>query len=192
MSGKRRDANTIAVTERRAKVLAFRRAGASHRAIAVELGVDHSTIVRDVHAIFRQLAEEQHASAEEYRAMELERLDTLSLEASRILQAVHPLISGGKVLTRFTNDGKAVGLTDDGPKLQAIDRLLRISESRRKLLGLDAPAQVQIGGSLQSPLYLELRAVVLGMLPVEQRLLLADELDKVIDASTVDRPSDES
>jgi hypothetical protein len=148
MPGKRRDSHTIAVAERRAKVLAFRRAGASHRAIAVELGVDHSTISRDVKAIFQELAEEQHASAEEYRAMELERLDTLSLEASRILQAEHPLISGGKVLTRFTSDGKAFGLTDPGPKLQAIDRLLRISESRRKLLGLDAQPDAVMPGDM--------------------------------------------
>jgi hypothetical protein len=37
---------------------------------------------------------------------------------------------------------------DDGPVLSAIDRLVRISESRRKLLGLDQPAKMNVSGGL--------------------------------------------
>jgi len=191
MPGKRKDRHTIAVAERRAKVLSFRKAGASHRVIAGELGVDHSTIVRDVQAIFAELAAEQRASAEELRTMELARLDEWQLEASRILRATHPLVSGGKVLSGFTTDGKAFGLTDDGPKLQAIDRLLRISESRRKLLGLDAPPKVPLNpdGTPYAAAYTELRAVVLNLLAPypEIRLLLAEALDpEVTDDSAAD------
>src|SRR6266511_4058422 len=51
-----------------------------------------------------------------------------------------------RVLSHFTVDGKAIGLTDDGPKLQAVDRLLRISESRRRLLGLGAPQAIDVQG----------------------------------------------
>jgi hypothetical protein len=40
-------------------------------------------------------------------------------------------------------------LADDAPVLNAVDRLVKISESRRKLLGLDAPAKVQSEGTVR-------------------------------------------
>jgi hypothetical protein len=39
-------------------------------------------------------------------------------------------------------------MQDDGPVLSAIDRIVRISESRRKLLGLDQPAKTQVSGGV--------------------------------------------
>lgn len=136
-SGKKTDQQRIAAAERRVKALDYRKAGASYRAIARELGVSEAQAHNDVQRSLADLAAQQQASAEELRALELARLDDLALAATRILQASHPLISGGKVLSGFTTDGKAIGLTDDGPRLQAIDRLLRISERRARLLGLD-------------------------------------------------------
>ena len=35
-------------------------------------------------------------------------------------------------------------LLDDGPVLQAVDRLLKIADRRAKLLGLDAPKRVEV------------------------------------------------
>jgi hypothetical protein len=40
-------------------------------------------------------------------------------------------------------------LADDGPVLQAIDRLIRISERRAKLRGLDAPVTGQAGATVR-------------------------------------------
>jgi len=125
------------MADRQVRALRLRIAGASFRAIAREMGISVSMAHGDVMDALAELAEQQQANAEQLRALELARLDDLALAAARILQASHPLVSGGKVLSGFTPDGKAIGLTDDGPKLAAIDRLLRISESRRKLLGLD-------------------------------------------------------
>jgi hypothetical protein len=139
--------------ERRVQALELRKAGASYRAIAAQLNISEKTAHQDVQRALRALAEIEHASAEEYRTMELLRLDALTLEASRILRATHPLISGGKVLSGFTVDGKAIGLTDDGPKLQAIDRLLRIAERRARLLGLD----MQLDADLPADLAIILR-----------------------------------
>lgn len=130
------------IAQRRLRALELRAAGASYRAIGAQLRVSGKTAYEDVQAVLAELSAQTFASADEYRTMELERLDALTMEATRILRSPHPLISGGKVLSGFTDEGKPIGLTDDGPKLQAIDRLLRISESRRKLLGLDAQSPI--------------------------------------------------
>lgn len=130
-----------AAKERQVKSFELRKGGASFRAIGRALDVSEAQAHRDVHAVLKRLAAQELASAEEYRTMELERLDLLQAEATRILKSQHPFVSGGKVLTGFTQDGKPIGITDDGPKLQAIEKLIRISESRRKLLGLDAPIE---------------------------------------------------
>src|SRR4029078_1889290 len=118
----------------------------------------------------------------EYRAMELARLDTLALAAANVLSATHPYVSGGKVLK---------DVTDDGPRLAAIDRLLRISESRRKLLGLDAPAKTALTNPDGTPAaYAELRAVVLQLLATypDLRPALSDQLANVDEVPDGNQP----
>jgi hypothetical protein len=124
--------------ERHVRAFELRKQGFTYREIGAALGVSGKTAHEDVQRVLAELAETRLASAAEYVDMELERLDTLTEEATRILLATHPLISGGDVLSGFTPDGVAIGLTDAGPKLAAIRELRAISESRRKLLGLDA------------------------------------------------------
>jgi len=159
--------------DRRVKALDLRKSGAPYRAIAAQLNISEKTAHQDVQRALRTLAELELASADELRTMELLRLDKLTLEAARILSATHPYVAGGRVLH---------GLTDDGPKLQAIDRLLRISESRRKLLGLDAPQAIDVQGGMGQQ---QIIGVVLHLLEPypELKLLLAEQLDQVIDAS---------
>lgn len=175
--------------ERRQQALELRKAGHSYRAIGAELGMSEAQAHRDVKAALTRLAQMELASADELRTMELTRLDTLAVEAMRVLLATHPLISGGKVLSGFTEEGTAIGLTDDGPKLAAIERLIRISESRRKLLGLDAPAKTALMNPDGSPLaahYIELRTVLLQVVPPEHRPALAAALELLND----DQPAD--
>lgn len=185
-NGKKTDQTRLEAAERHVRAFELRKAGASYRAIGADLGVSGKTAHEDVRRVLAELAEATNDSAEEYRTMELERLDHLTLAAARVLQTTHPLVSGGKILSGFTTDGKAIGLTDDGPRLQAIDRLLRISESRRKLLGLDAPAKTAITNPDGTPAaYAEMRAVVLNLLAPypELRLALAAQLaEETIDS----------
>ncbi len=175
-----------AAADRRVRALELRKAGASYRAIGRELDISEAQAHRDVKAALAKLAELEQASAEEYRTMELLRLDGLALAASRILTSPHPLVSGGKVLSGFTGKGMAIGLTDDGPKLAAIDRLLRISESRRKLLGLDAPAKVAPVNPDGTPYETQQQVIgiVMGLLAPypDLRLLLAAQLTEEVDA----------
>jgi hypothetical protein len=62
-----------------------------------------------------------------------------------VLGRTHYYVQGGKVVIY---DGAP--LRDDGPTLAAIGQLVRLGESRRRLLGLDAPAKVDMKLSLQA------------------------------------------
>ncbi len=71
------------------------------------------------------------------------------------------------------------------------DRLLRISESRRKLLGLDAAPKVPLNPDGSPGAYAELRTIVLNLLAPypDLRLALAEQLsqaDEVIDGDQLE------
>lgn len=183
-NGKATDQTEINAAERRQRALELRKEAKSYRTIAAALGISVSTAHDDVQAALAELAAIELESAAELRTMELERLDLLAIEALRIMQATHPLVSGGKVFD---------GYADDGPKLGAIDRLLRISESRRKLLGLDAPAKTALTNPDGTPAaYAELRTVVLNLLAPypDLRLALADQLAQIEEAPDDDQRSE--
>jgi DNA-binding transcriptional MerR regulator len=110
--GKKAEARAINIIERRDQALQLRRAGLSIRAIALRLDVDPSTIHDDLKLMLAEALKENTNNAEQLRTLELERLDGMLLSIQ----------------------GQA--LKGD---LKAIDRALRISEQRSKLLGLYAP-----------------------------------------------------
>lgn len=107
-----------------------------YREIGEQLGVTTSAAHRMVE---RALAAIPTEHAEAVRANELRKLDALERAALTVLEARHVTVSNGKLIY----DGDEP-LLDDAPVLNAIDRLLRVSESRRKLLGLDAPNRVEV------------------------------------------------
>ena len=88
--------------------------------------------------------------------MEMERLDAMQLEALDVLRSEHVLVSAGAIVRTLVRDEKTglpvidpltnmpvtVPIRDDGPRLAAIDRLLKIQERRAKLMGLDKPTKV--------------------------------------------------
>lgn len=92
-------------------------------------------------AIERALVAAITEPAEELRRLELMKLDQLAVAAWAVLEARHYLVSQGRLIR--IEDG-ASPLEDDGPVLNAIDRLLKISERRSKLLGLDAPIRAEV------------------------------------------------
>jgi hypothetical protein len=104
-----------AIAERQARAMDLRKRGKSFRYIGRELGVNEATACRDVHAVVEALNEMALDDADTYRRMELERLDAL-------LDAITPKVQRGDAF--------------------AIDTARKLSESRRKLLGLDAPTKV--------------------------------------------------
>lgn len=108
----------VEIAERRKRVLDLRLAGVTYRAIAKAEGVSHATIVSDVQAA---LADIPRHSADELRQVETERLDQLQ---------------------------RAVWGDALKGHLGAVDKALRIVDRRARLLGLDAPQQVQISGDV--------------------------------------------
>ncbi|WP_413102228.1 helix-turn-helix domain-containing protein [Streptomyces sp. Inha503] len=126
---------------RDAEAARLRARGMTYRTIAAELGMD----VHSVHdAVKRALKEIVQEPAEDVRRMELERLDFLYEKAIEVLEREHVTVSQGKII--YQGDAP---LLDDGPVLQAIDRLLRIQERRAKLLGLDAATKTQVSGGVR-------------------------------------------
>lgn len=107
----------------------------SYTQIAAELGI---SVSRAYDGVKRGIAAIVREPAEDALALELEKLDALERQYLDILQDVHPVLY----------QGQDTGFQDNGPKMQALAGLLRTSESRRKLLGLDQPARVAVSGGI--------------------------------------------
>lgn len=123
--------------QRDAEAAELRGQGLSYRAIADAQGCSVSVAYERVHRAFRETLTEP---AEQARAVELARLENAHDAALAVLLREHVLISNGKVVF----DDAGAPIVDDGPTLQAIDRIRALSESRRKLLGLDAPQRHEL------------------------------------------------
>ena len=125
-----------ATAARRAQVVRMRVAGVPVSVIARELGVSESIVYNDVHRSMRARTAELDEAAAELRALEVEKLDTME---RRTWGAVHRehlhIAASGKVALHPETEEP---LPDDGATLAAIDRLVKISERRCRMLGLDA------------------------------------------------------
>lgn len=124
---------------RDAEAARLRSRGLTYRQIADELGMAGPGKAHE--AVKRVLTETVGEAAEDLRMVELERLDQMYQAALKVLETEHYAVSHGKVI--YLEEG-GPPLTDDGPVLQAIDRLLKVQERRAKLLGLDAPAKTNV------------------------------------------------
>lgn len=124
----------IDYAHRRIEALNLRRTGMGYRDIAKNLGVSPKRAYEIVSQAFEELKNDQHHTAEEVRAIELERLD-------KMLESIWPKVEKGDVA--------------------ALDRAVKIQERRAKLLGLDAPQGWDLtnsDGTLQQPTRVEVVA----------------------------------
>lgn len=137
-------ARSIAQIERDAQFLELRRRGLSYRQIAAQMLVSSQKTAYE--AVQRALKDAIQEPADEVRQIELDRLDELMRHALRVLATPHYVVSQikGEVITFLDVNGTDKPVVDDAPILAAIDRLLKISERRAKLLGLDAPTRTRI------------------------------------------------
>lgn len=144
---------SVQTKELQVKILERMRDGGNLHAIAKELGYS-AEYVRKLYA--KALKSIIQAPTEDARKMELERLDFTMTCVMRVLQRTHWLVSSGTVVKDIVTDehgnpvldeeGKptVIRLEDTAPVLQAVDRLIKISERRAKLLGLDLPAKIAL------------------------------------------------
>lgn len=140
--GRGRYARGLDTAERDAQAARLRTRGYTYRAIATELGIDVHTAHDAVQRVLQATVEEPAA---DLRRVELERLDMLVRKATDVLDAFHHVVSNRGDVVEYNGQP----LEDDGPVLAAINTLIRVSESRRKLLGLDAETKVNISGGVR-------------------------------------------
>lgn len=134
----------FAEEERRCWQLRLR--GLTLRAIAAETGLSKSTVENRLRNAFQEYREDVAAMRDQYVQMELERLDAVQQAVVAVLEAPHFMVSDGRVVRV---DGEP--LPDHGPVLAAVREFRMLSESRRRLLGLDAPTkQVHTGGDVDA------------------------------------------
>lgn len=118
--------NPATVAEQMEQCFDLKRRGLSVRAIAAATGLSKSTVQLRITTACKELVAPR---VEEVRALEMERLDVSleRIELAIMRQGEHPDI-------------------DELCKLELTK--LRISESRRRLMGADAPAAVEVRGDL--------------------------------------------
>jgi hypothetical protein len=139
-------ARSIAAREKDAQALELRRRGLTYRQIAERMKWANQKSAWEAvqHALKDAIAE----PAAEVKRIELDRLDEYMRHALRVLAAPHYAISqkGEVVFLLDAASGAQKPVMDDAPVLAAIDRLLKISERRARLLGLDAPRRIEVRG----------------------------------------------
>lgn len=121
----------------------LRAAGYSYRQIAEQL--DYADKGQAYRGVQRCVSEVVKDKAEQLIAVESARLDDLAAATLEVLERDHYAHSNGKLVI----DPNGNPVLDDGPKLAAISEMRRISESYRKLHGLDQPAKVSVDGGVR-------------------------------------------
>jgi predicted transcriptional regulator len=124
--------DAINAAVRAGEALRLRCKGKTYNQIAKVLGVSSGSVYNYISTALRELREQTAETAEELRELELSKYDAWQQAAEQVLEQ-----------------------GDETAQLHAIDRLLRVSERRSKLLGLDAPAKQEISGSLGLPMELQ-------------------------------------
>lgn len=99
----------------------------SLRAIGEALGCDHKTAQRRIDAALDELRQSTQNAAARLVELELVRMD-------RMLEKLEAGLN--------TDDHETVA--------RSVRELLRVSQSRRRLLGLDQPAKVEVAGRIDS------------------------------------------
>jgi len=113
--------------------------GWSLEEIAEHLGLNGDP-VRAGAAIRRGLANTVRVARDEQRLLELQSLDELERACWIELRARHILVSNGRIV----RDDYEIPLEDDRFVLECIDRILKIKDTRSKLLGLNAPTRSEV------------------------------------------------
>jgi hypothetical protein len=131
------------IAQRRTQAAQMRLEGKSWAHIAEALGYSTpAAACQDLGRAIEQHLRDQAEAVETLRQLELARLDALQATAWDVMTRKHITVSHGKIV----QDETGQALEDDGPTLQAIDRVVRIMERRARLEGLDSPVKLNTTG----------------------------------------------
>jgi len=142
----------LTAMERRMRALDMRTRGMTFEQIGEALGCTrqaaHNAYTKGLDTRLSEYGETQDRA----RALELAKLDNLEREANKVLLRRHLVLYQGAVVSvtdpADPDRRKQVELIDDGPVVQAINCLVRVSERRARLLGIDAPEVVALDGEV--------------------------------------------
>lgn len=147
MSQSTRPTTAVKRAEQIADIMQMRTAGFSFAHMARKYGCSE-TYVRKL--FDRGISKIVKADVDKVRVQESERLDDLHEKAMALFEKEYLMVSSGKIVSYTQEvegedgdlDVEKVMLKDVAPKLQAMDRILKIMERRAKLLGLDMPTKI--------------------------------------------------
>lgn len=132
MKGKRSPGNPrtrpgdIRAAERAAQALELRLQGVSYRAIGKRLNCSPAAAYQYVAGALAEIRGNCLEKAEELRELEISKLDKLEAKLWESVEKV----------------------TDPGENARVATAVVKVAESRRKLLGLDAPQRIETTGNL--------------------------------------------
>lgn len=148
---KKPDRRSIEAMDKVTRALELRRDYWTWDRIAAELGYSsRETAYAAARLEMNKRADTLAETIDDFRNKSLERLELVADAALRIMDNDHLIVNAGTVVVHpLTGEF----IRDDGPKLSAIDRLVKINESARKLLGADAAtktdAQINVNYSVE-------------------------------------------
>ena len=130
---RRSTAKKLEVRKKRKRALELRTKGWSFADIADEMGISTAFAWNLVNRALKEVTEEP---AKVVVKQEVLRLDALYRKTYEVLEGVHYAVNSGEVV-HYNGEP----LTDVGPLLQAVDKLLKVQARRATLLGLDKPTK---------------------------------------------------
>jgi hypothetical protein len=134
------DPGAVARAERDAQACRLRTQGWSFQEIADKLGFGHRSGARD--AIRKVLLETLQAPADELRAEELLLFRRVIREAFGVVENPPPMVDrAGKPVVLEGDDGKPYAVPDANAVTGALQVILKASDARRAMMGLNAPAR---------------------------------------------------
>jgi hypothetical protein len=134
---------TLAGAQRDAEAARLRARGLTFQQIADQLGYSDRSAAR---LGWKRIIDGVVIEArEDVVKLELDKLDTMEREVLRVMETFHFVVSDGRIVfTGDKDDPERTPLHDDGPILAAIDRWVKISAHRAKLLGAFAPTRSEV------------------------------------------------
>lgn len=126
-------AEKVAAEMRRRDIVTMRVAGSSFRQIAAAMSMAPSSVYQSLRVALDRTITETDETAEELRELERQRLDYYTRQLDKRIRGETVRDKDGNILSYLP-----------GADVQAIESGRRLSESRRRLDGLDAPAELKV------------------------------------------------
>lgn len=131
-------------TDRCGRAVELRARGWLWKQIARELGYKSPDAARvDVDRALQERIDRRQGVGQ-LREIEIEHLDALRQRVWQELDRKHPYVQGGRVVHAVDENGIEHMLEDSGPVLAAVDRLVKLSERKARLTGIDQPIAVDV------------------------------------------------